>query len=65
LQSKLAVITDFTQRVLKPAYQKEKLQLSFKLLADHPQRLNENQESKLNALLDDSSTLHKGLHAQK
>ena len=59
LQSKLAVITDFTQRVLKPAYQKEKLQLSFKLLADHPQRLNENQESKLNALLDDSSTLHK------
>ena len=58
LQSKLAVITDYTQKVLKPAYQKEKFKLSFKLLADHPQRLNEHQENKINALLENSSTLH-------
>ena len=58
LQSKLAVITDFTQRVLKPAYQEEKFKLSFKLLADHPQRLNESQENKLNALLKNDSTLN-------
>ena len=58
LQSKLAVITDYTQKVLKPAYQKEKFKLSFKLLADHPQRLNEHQEHKVNALLENSSTLH-------
>jgi len=58
LQSKLAVITDYTQKVLKPAYQKEKFKLSFKLLADHPQRLNEHQEDKINALLENNSTLH-------
>ena len=58
LQSKLAVITDYTQKVLKPAYQKEKFKLSFKLLADHPQRLNEHQENKINALLENNSTLH-------
>ena len=58
LQSKLAVITDFTQRVLKPAYQKEKSKLSFKLLADHPQRLSENQEHKLNTMLKNDSTLN-------
>jgi len=58
LQSKLAVITDYTQKVLKPAYQKEQFKLSFKLLADHPQRLNEHQEDKINALLENSSTLH-------
>jgi stearoyl-CoA desaturase (delta-9 desaturase) len=58
LQSKLAVITDYTQKVLKPAYRKEKFKLSFKLLADHPQRLNEHQENKINALLENSSTLH-------
>jgi stearoyl-CoA desaturase (delta-9 desaturase) len=58
LQSKLAVITDFTQRVLKPAYQEERFKLSFKLLADHPQRLNESQENKLNALLKNDSTLN-------
>ena len=58
LQSKLAVITDYTQKVLKPAYQKEKFKLSFKLLADHPQRLNEHQENKINALLENSSTLN-------
>lgn len=58
LQSKLAVITDFTQKVLKPVYRKEKFKLSFKLLADHPQRLNENQEIKVKALLDSNSTLH-------
>ena len=58
LQSKLAVITDYTQKVLKPAYQKEQFKLSFKLLADHPQRLNEHQEDKINALLENNSTLH-------
>ena len=58
LQSKLAVITDYTQKVLKPAYRKEKFKLSFKLLADHPQRLNEHQEDKINALLENNSTLH-------
>ena len=58
LQSKLAVITDYTQKVLKPAYQKEQFKLSFKLLADHPQRLNEHQENKINALLENNSTLH-------
>ena len=57
LQSKLAVITDFTQKVLKPAYQKEKSKLSFKLLADHPQRLSEHQENKVNELLENCSTL--------
>ena len=57
LQSKLAVITDFTQKVLKPAYQKEKFKLSFKLLADHPQRLSEHQENKVNELLENCSTL--------
>lgn len=51
LQSKLAVITDFTQKVLKPIYKKEKFHLSFKLLADHPKRLSQNQETKVNNLL--------------
>ena len=51
LQSKLAVITDFTQRVLKPIYKKQDFRLSFKLLADHPNRLSEKQEIKLNDLL--------------
>ena len=51
LQSKLAVITDFTQKVLKPIYKKENFNLSFKLLADHPNRLSENQESKVKDLL--------------
>jgi transposase len=44
--------------VLKPAYQEERFKLSFKLLADHPQRLNESQENKLNALLKNDSTLN-------
>tara|TARA_B100001109_G_scaffold98815_1_gene80607 strand:- start:393 stop:1352 length:960 start_codon:yes stop_codon:yes gene_type:complete len=57
LQSKLAVITDFTHKVLKPVYKKEKFNLSFKLLADHPERLNTNQESKINSLLKDYSKL--------
>ena len=51
LQSKLAVITDFTQKVLKPIYKKEKFRLSFKLLADHPKRLSQRQETKVNNLL--------------
>ena len=51
LQSKLAVITDFTQKVLKPIYKKEKFRLSFKLLADHPKRLSQKQETKVNNLL--------------
>ena len=59
LQSKLAVITDFTQKVLKPVYKKEKFNLSFKLLADHPQRLNSNQEYKINSLLANYSRLNK------
>jgi len=58
LQSKLAVITDFTHKVLKPVYKKEKFNLSFKLLADHPERLNSNQESKINMLLKDYSKLN-------
>ena len=51
LQSKLAVITDFTHEVLKPIYKKEKFRLSFKLLADHPDRLSTKEESRLNNLL--------------
>ena len=51
LQSKLAVITDFTHEVLKPIYKKEKFQLSFKLLADHPDRLSIKEESRVNNLL--------------
>ena len=58
LQSKLAVITDFTHKVLKPVYKKEKFNFSFKLLADHPERLNSNQESKINNLLRDYSNLN-------
>ena len=58
LQSKLAVITDFTHKVLKPVYKKEKFNFSFKLLADHPERLNSNQESKINNLLKDYSNLN-------
>ena len=75
LQSKLAVITDYTQRVLKPIYKKEKFHLSFKLLADHPNRLNEKQESKVNNLLakniklstvyDLKNKLHELLHSRK
>ena len=58
LQSKLAVITDYTQRVLKPIYKKENFHLSFKLLADHPNRLNEKQETKVNNLLAKNNKLN-------
>ena len=57
LQSKLAVITDFTHKVLKPVYKKEKFNFSFKLLADHPERLDSNQENKIKLLLKDYSKL--------
>ncbi len=57
LQSKLAVITDFTHKVLKPVYKKEKFNFSFKLLADHPERLDTNQENKIKLLLKDYSKL--------
>ncbi len=58
LQSKLAVITDYTHKVLKPVYKKEKFNFSFKLLADHPERLNSNQENKINSLLKDYTKLN-------
>tara|TARA_B100000900_G_scaffold30378_1_gene23072 strand:+ start:85 stop:1044 length:960 start_codon:yes stop_codon:yes gene_type:complete len=58
LQSKLAVITDFTHKVLKPVYKKEKFNLAFKLLADHPERLNSNEENKINSLLKNYSKLN-------
>ena len=75
LQSKLAVITDYTHRVLKPIYKKEDFDLSFKLLADHPNRLSEKQENKVNNLLamNDKlsivyklkNTLHELLHSRE
>ena len=58
LQSKLAVITDYTQKVLKPIYKKENFRLSFKLLADHPNRLSEKQETKVNDLLAKNNKLN-------
>ncbi len=58
LQSKLVVITDFTHKVLKPLYKKEKFRLSFKLLADHPHRLNPNQENEVNTFLANNKKLN-------
>ncbi len=75
LQSKLAVITDFTHKVLKPVYKKEKFKLSFKLLADHPNRLNQNEETivnkylsrniKLNTIYNLKNKLHELLHSRE
>ena len=75
LQSKLAVITDFTLKVLKPVYKKEKFKLSFKLLADHPNRLNQNEETivnkylsrniKLNTIYNLKNKLHELLHSRE
>ncbi len=57
LQSKLVVITDFTHKVMKPIYKKDKFKLSFKLLADHPVRLNTKEETKINLALKNNKQL--------
>ena len=48
LQSKLAVITDFTQKVLKPIY-KKKVPPIIQASNDHPKRLSQN-KTKVNNL---------------